>query len=191
VSSKPQWNKYTMPMPPGHQWKCSPGHNLFIADRGAVRFEYPEDWHHGPEDDGSIGFHDRVPPDDDCSLRASVIHFPPGVKLADVDRALPLDKLIVDAVARDTRSVSFDGTVHHVAKPGTAVVWVQMTFIDPIEHRPARSRMCMARARGIQPLITMDYWDDLADRFEPVWDNVMRSLWVAVPISGIGGESAN
>jgi hypothetical protein len=49
----------------------------------------------------------------------------------------------------------------------------------------------MARARGIQPLITMDYWDDLADRFEPVWDNVMRSLWVAVPISGIGGESAN
>ncbi len=191
MSHKGKWNKYTLPMPPNHGWKCSPGHNLFIADRGAVRFEYPEGWHHGPEDDGSIGFHDREPPDDDCSLRASVIHFPPGVKLADVDRELPLDKLIVDAVARDTRSVAFDGTVHRVHKLDAAVVWVQMAFMDPVEHRPARSRMCMARARGVQPLITMDYWDDQAERFEPVWANVMRSLWVAVPIAGLGGESAN
>jgi hypothetical protein len=190
VPRKDGWNKYTMSLPPNHGWKCSPGHNLFIADRGAVRFEYPEDWHHGPEQ-GCIGFHDREPPDDDCSLRASVLHFPPGVKTADVDRELPLDALIVDAVARDTRSVTFDGVVHRVAKPDSTVVWVQMTFTDPNEHRLARSRMCMARARGVQPLITMDYWDDQADRFEPVWDNVMRSLWVAVPIAGLGGESAN
>jgi hypothetical protein len=191
MSSKGKWNKYTLPMPPNHGWKCSAGHNLFIADRGAVRFEFPEAWTHGPEDDGSIGFHDRKPPADDVSLRASVLHLPPGLPMAALDRDLPLDKLIVDAVARDTRGVAFDGRVHRQPKPDAQVVWVHMTFTDPAEQRAARSRMCMARARGVQPLITMDYWDDQAAQFEPVWDHVMRTLWVATPIAGVGGESAN
>ena len=188
---QPKWDKHTLPMPPNHGWKCSPGHHLFIADRGAVRFEFPEGWTHGPEDDGSIGFHDRKPPADDVSLRTSVLRLPPGVSMAALDRDLPLDRLIVDAVTRDTRSVSYDGQVHRVPKPAAQVVWVQMSFTDPIEQRAARSRMCMARARGVQPLITMDYWEDQSGLYEPVWDHVMRTLWVAAPMAGLGGESAN
>ena len=51
--------------------------------------------------------------------------------------------------------------------------------------------MCLARARGVQPLITMDCWADMAAQFDPVWDNLMRSLMVAVPVAGIAGDAAN
>ncbi len=189
--ARPKWNKQTQSLPPGHGWKTSPGYNLFIADRGAVRFEFPQDWIHKPHDDGSIGLHDRPPPADDVSLRTSVLHLPPGVNLADLDRGLPLDRLAADAVARDGRGVAWDGTVHRVAKPDAQVVWVHLTFTDPAEHRAARSRLCLARARRVQPLITMDYWDDQAADREAVWDHVMRTLRVAVPVAGLSGESAN
>ncbi len=191
MSRKPKWNKYTMPMPAGATWQCSPGHKLFIADRGAVRFEFPEGWTHKPGDDGSIGLHDKLPPDDDVALRVSVLRIPPGVPMADLDRGLPLAGLVRDAVARDTRGVAWDGEVRVVPKPDAQVVWAHLTFTDPVEQRPARSRLCLARARGVQPLITMDYWDDDAEQHEPVWDNVLRTLWVAAPLAGLGGESAN
>ncbi len=104
-----------------------------------------------------------------CSLRV-VIRLPPGPALAALDRDLPLDRLVGDAAARTGVR---DGVVHRVAKPDAEVVWVQMTFTDPVENRPALSRTCMARARGVQPLVAMDCWADMAAQFEPVWDHVM------------------
>ena len=195
--SRPKWNKYTMPLPATHAWKCSPGYTLFIADRGAVRFEFPQGWLHGPEEDGSIGFHDRKPPDDDVSLKASVIRLPPGVNLAALNAELPVEKMILmaldgPATDPDRRAKrTFDGVVHRVAKPDAAVCWVETFGPDPENGRLVRSRMCLARARGVQPLITMDCWADMAAQFDPVWDNLMRSLMVAVPVAGIAGDAAN
>ena len=191
MAKKPKWTKRTMPLSPAHGFKCSPGYTLFIADRGAVRFEFPDKWRHGPEADGSIGFHDRKPPADNVSLKVSVMRLPPGLPLAEIDRGLPLDHLIVAAVGQDTRGAEFDRQVHRVAKPDAQVVWVELTAMDPKENRLVRSRMCMARARGVQPLITMDFWADMAEQFTPIWDHVMATLRVAVPMAGINGESAN
>ena len=33
----------------------------------------------------------------------------------------------------------------------------------------------MARGSDIQPFITVDYWPEDAQRFAPVWDEVVRS----------------
>ena len=49
--------------------------------------------------------------------------------------------------------------------------------------RMARSRICLARAENIQPLLTFDFWDDPTLRsFGPAWDEILRSLRVAEPI---------
>ena len=188
--AKPKYNKYTMSLPASHNWKCSPGHRLFVADRGAVRFEFPEAWMHGPEDDGSIGFHDRKPPDDDVSLKVTVIRLPPGASMADLDRELPLDRMLLASLDRPDRDGACDGVVHRVAKPDAEVIWVEATSRDKEQDRMIRSRMCLSRARGVQPLITMDCWADMTEQFDPVWDHLMATLWVAVPVD-ITGHSAN
>ena len=200
MSRKPKWNKYTLPLPATHTWKCSPGYTLFIGDRGAVRFEFPQGWLHGPEDDGSIGFHDRKPPDDDVSLKVSVIRLPPGTNLADLNRELPVERMIVSAIeAGDEQPAAehkdagrtFDGVVHRVAKPDADVCWVETAGPDPANGRLVRSRTCLGRARGVQPVLTMDCWADLVATYDPVWDHLMATLMIAVPVAGIGGGSAN
>ena len=193
MSRKPKWNKYTLPLPPNHGWQCAPGYTLFIGDRGAVRFEFPQDWLHGPEDDGSIGFHDRKPPADDVSLRVSVLRLPPGVNLAELNRELPVEKMIVMAVKErpDENHHPFDGHVRRVAKPDADVCWVETKRVDPDANRLIRTRTCLARARGVQPIMTFENWADLSEQFDPVWDHLMATLRVAVPVGGIAGESAN
>ena len=53
-----QWIKETLDLNPDHNWKSSPGNSIFVAGRGAVRFEVPQDWHFEP-DDNSFRFLDR------------------------------------------------------------------------------------------------------------------------------------
>ena len=45
-----QWIKETLDLNPDHNWKSSPGNSIFVAGRGAVRFEVPQDWHFEPDD---------------------------------------------------------------------------------------------------------------------------------------------
>ncbi|HSF23972.1 MAG TPA: hypothetical protein VLE20_07080, partial [Blastocatellia bacterium] len=56
----------------------------------------------------------------------------------------------------------------------------EMSFIDLLEQRDARSRICLGRGSNIQPLITMEFWEDDRTRFAPVWDDVLASLQLGV-----------
>ena len=38
------WEKRTFKLPEHHGWTATEGFNVFIADRGAVRLNYPQDW---------------------------------------------------------------------------------------------------------------------------------------------------
>src|SRR6185436_12830067 len=71
------WTSGSMPLPAGHGWKARPGSRIFVADRGAVRFEFPEGWLVRPDSD-SIKFYDKTPPDDDCVLAFSYLRLPPA-----------------------------------------------------------------------------------------------------------------
>lgn len=173
-----QWTKETYNLPPGHAWKSRPGYRIFVADSGAVRFDFPQDWVVIPGDD-AIEFHDRPPPDDDCVLKVSVMHLPPvkggwGV--------LPLERLVREVVRGDSRGVSGGEDVVTVRRDDLELAWTEVRFTDPTENRPALSRCCLARARNVQPLITLDFWEGDKEKFAPVWDEVLRSLQVAVPI---------
>jgi hypothetical protein len=190
---KPQWTKRTIPLPPDHGWTATPGYKVFVADRGAVQFQFPEAWVVLPEDGGVIAFHDRNPPDDDCVLRLSVMRLPPQViDYAKLDRELPLDGLVRQLLSHDKRpDAALDEQVCVVERPDLALAWGEVRFIDPAQNRPARSRMCLARGRGIQPLITMDFWESDLGRVSPVWDEVLRSLRVGVVIGDVTRRPLN
>ena len=38
------WEKRTLQLPENHGWTARDGYNVFVADRGMVRLDFPEGW---------------------------------------------------------------------------------------------------------------------------------------------------
>ncbi|UBF29045.1 hypothetical protein K9N68_15115 [Kovacikia minuta CCNUW1] len=179
---KPNWIKETFDLKPDHRWQAAPGYKIFVADRGAVRFEVPGNWHFEPQTK-SFRFLDRKPPKEDCCLEVSFNRLPP-VDFSD----FPLTKILKDLVEKDERDVLETGEIITVKRQTARIVWTEFKFMDPTEHREAYARICIALGSGIQCLITFDFWVDDAPRLTPVWDNVLRSLtlglYIRDPLTG-------
>ena len=70
------WEKRTLRLPADHGWSAKDGYNVFVADRGALRLDFPADWITIPQK-SSIRFHDRQPPDDRCFFEVSYVQLEP------------------------------------------------------------------------------------------------------------------
>jgi hypothetical protein len=165
-----QWIKETLELQEGHNWKSEPGTRIFVAGRGAVRFDVPQDWFFEPQEN-SFRFVDKKPPDEDCSLEVSYNILPPA-NYAD----FPLASILRKVAKNDERNVIERGKIIQLKRQTARVVWTQLKFIDEPENREAYSRICIGLGSGVQCLITFDYWVDDAERLNPVWDTVMDSL---------------
>lgn len=165
-----EWRKETLELNENHNWKSEPGTRIFVAGRGALRFDVPQDWYFEP-DEKSFRFLDNKPPKDDARLEASFNLLPPG-NWAE----FPLVPLLKKIMQEDERHPIEIGKVIQLKRQTARVVWNQIKFIDPQEHREAYSRTCIGLGSGVQCLITFDYWVDDAERLTPVWDTVMNSL---------------
>jgi hypothetical protein len=160
----------TLRMDPRHGWRARPGCKIFVADRGAVRFDYPQDWIVTFDED-SVKLHDREPPDDECCLGVSYLRVPA------IDwSGLPLRTLLQGSCRGDERSIGTFGPVTETRRVDLEVAWHEMSFVDPAQKREARSRVAMARRSNLQCLITFDFWAaDLAER-GAAWDIVLETL---------------
>jgi hypothetical protein len=172
-----KWIKETLDLKPNHHWQASPGYKLFVAGRGAVRFEVPQDWFFEP-DTKSFRFLDRQPPNDDCRLEASFNLLPP----ADW-RNFPLAQALAEIVEKDERHVLCKGDIITLDRQTANIVWTEFKFLDSEENREAYARICVGLGSNVQCLITFDYWVDDADRLTPVWDTVLRSLILGLYVS--------
>lgn len=165
-----QWKKKSLRLKDDHAWRGKPGYRIFAADRGAVRFNFPQDWVVIPDTD-SIKFHDLPPPDDNCRLEFSYMRLPP------IDwSALPLPRLVESIVEGEERELLSRGEIVHVRRHHVEVAWVEIRFLDPTEQREACSRLCLARRANIQSLLTFDFWPEDLPRLDPVWEEVVSSL---------------
>jgi hypothetical protein len=166
-----KWIKETLELKDDHRWETNPGYKIFVAGRGAVRFDVPQDWVFEP-DEKSFRFTNADPPDDDCRLEVSFNLLPPG----DWDM-FPLKSTLKQVMQKDSRDVLEWGEVVTVPRQTARIMWIEIRFMDHQEEdREAFSRTCIGIGSNVQCLITMDFWADQADRFTPVWDEVMRSL---------------
>lgn len=165
-----QWIKQTLELKEDHNWKSTPGTRIFVAGRGALRFDVPQDWHFEP-DTKSFRFLDKKPPNDDCRLEASFNLLPQGDW-----SEFPLVPLLKQIVRDDERNPIAQGEIIQFKRQTARVVWTEIKFIDPNENREAFSRICIGLGSGVQCLITFDFWADQAEKLIPVWDTVMNSL---------------
>lgn len=180
------WRQDVFKLPRRHRWKAKPGHKIFVADRGAVRFEYPAEWVVIPGAD-SIKFHDREPPHDDCLLQFSLMRLPPGVDWTD----LPLTRLVEEIVSKDPREIIVQNDIVTIERPDLELAWIEVRFVDPNERREACSRSCLGRGSDLQPFLTMDFWLEDLGRFGPVWDDVLQSIQLGLYIPDIAGPNVH
>jgi len=165
------WVKDELKLKENHTWRAPNGYRIFVADRGAVRFNIPEGWVIEPDAD-SIKFYDAKPPDDNCRLACSYLRLPPQVDWS----SLPLADLINVALNGDEREPQRAGEITHKQRADLEVAWADYTFTDPVLKRLAYTRLCIARGSLIQALITFEYWPEDAARLAAVWAEVIRSL---------------
>jgi hypothetical protein len=154
----------------GHTWRCKPGWKIFVLDRGALRFDVPQDWVTEPGAT-SVKFYDRRPPDDNCRLEVSLLRH------SQIDwSGLPLDQLLRASAAGGSGEDIRHEEMHRQSRPGVDCAWVEKLFIDPQEGKPARSRIAIVRGTNAHALVTLDFWAADAERVLPVWEEVMRSV---------------
>lgn len=178
----PKWQRQKYRLPASHGWRAKPGYKIFVADRGAVRFNVPQDWHFDL-DAKTVTFRDRPPPDDECLLQVTVMYLNPDVDWT----GLPLPEIFDQFLRQDSRGPTFPQPAQHVKRSDPELVCHESRQIDPVEKRESVSLACLARADTVLPLITIDFWPEDDAKFRPVWDEVLRSLQLNDRIDDIRG----
>ena len=61
------------------------------------------------------------------------------------------DKTIVKvAMEGDSRPIYSRSDIHEVKREDLELAWVELAFVDPLQRRDCRSRMCLGRGCDIQ-----------------------------------------
>lgn len=175
-----KWTQHKFKLDANHKWKSKPGYNIFVANWGAVRFDVPRDWF--PIPGKSFKFHDLEPPNDNCVLECSIMQFPP----TDWSE-LPLAEMFGEVLRGGYQRVISHGEIHHEQRAGFQLVWTETRYVDEAEDREAHARACVGLHESVQTFITLAYWPEDAERFTPVWDEVLRTLQLARPDRNLRG----
>ena len=176
-----EWEKREIRMQPNHGWKTQKeGYKIFVADRGAVRFEFPGNWELSPPKGNRRSFqmYDGKPPNDNIRLEVSHFYLPGfNERGQPIDwKGLPLAQMIDDVTRDRSREQTRRGQTFAIQFPGLEMAWLETEFMDPGEKRPAHTRICLARGGGVQALITMDFWPEDGATARGVWNDVVSSL---------------
>ena len=177
-----RWERRTYKLEANHKWRAKPGYQIFVADWGAVRFDFPQGWVPAPTEGTSVKLCDREPPDNDAALEISVIH------LAPIDWSdLSLAYMLKETAGNDLRgTTTWKGEVVEERRGDLEVAWQAKRWFDTGEGREACSYMALGRRKHTQVLLTYDYWRDDEGRFGAVWRDVLDSLALADQPPGLG-----
>ena len=153
-----RWNSREFNLSEKHRWKAKSSNKIFVANRGAVHFEYPQNWIIVPEG-GTICIYDGKEPDDNIRLQVSVTQIGPAGSIVNWSKLPSLDSQMEHSViGDDRRHRARRGPMLTARRRDLEYVWLGIDFVDPTEKRKAHSRACLARGRNVQTLITMEFW---------------------------------
>ena len=174
-----------MRLPENSGWQCKPGYKIFVANRGEVRFDYPDHWI--IDDRPPITFRDKEPPADTCRLQLFVYKPAAGRGAGTKPIAEVLEDLM-DIVRHEEHKDEDPGyslgrgDVVVVEREDLDLAWRSCKFFNPYREREVFSRSAAARANGVLPLIQFDFPADAKPLFDPIWNEILTSLQVGLYI---------
>ena len=193
-----RYKKTTVKMPENHGWKCAEGYNIFVANRGDVRFEFPESFINSEKDD-AILLHDKPVPHDSCRISLSVWRLPIEAGMA-MMRDVPIRQLVAQTTDPDlheerSREREAEGETVFPPRgprrdhdPGSAATSSGAPASGGGTTRPpsrGRGGSSAGTSRRVHltswPLISFEYYEDRADDFAPAFDHLMETLRIAQP----------
>ncbi|HLZ69580.1 MAG TPA: hypothetical protein VKV26_06665 [Dehalococcoidia bacterium] len=176
-----EWEKQELRLRKGHGWKAKPGWKIVVVGRGALRLDFPQDWQMAMETDEHTGWPtitltDRPEPKDRCKLQVTTMQLPPEIPWP--PGALP--EVLDHAMSGpDEYEIISRGQTMYEVRHNLQLAWREMRWVEPVEHREARSHTCLVRRRNVQALMTFVYWPEDTGRFLPIWREMLRSLRLA------------
>lgn len=177
------FQRKTLRLRDDHTWKAPDGYKIVVLDRGALSFNIPESWSLTKME--PLEIHDQPPPDDNTRLSVSFWRLPPGVDWT----GLPLAQMLSDAMKGSELEILARSEMVTSPRTDMELVWVEHRFLDPQEKREAFSRFALVRGWDVQALFTLDFWVDDAEKLQPVWDEVLRSIqlgrYIEDPTKGV------
>ena len=182
------WTRDTYQLPEDHRWRAAPGRKIVVLNGGAVMFECPAGWSVTPGTPQTDIRDGATPELSTCTLAVSCLQLPPADWTA-----LPLSRLLRETIDAADEDRIAEGPVVDAGRDDLELVWTELRVVDPCEHREARSRMALARGRGVQCLMTLAFWPEDAVRWGPVWNGALASLRLGVRIDDplLGPEAAD
>ena len=192
------WDRHVFNLPENHRWTAKPGNVVFVADRGALRFEIPQQWIVKPSKT-SVKFTDAKPPNDDMCLEVSISYLTSAygrnvdwsnLSLSEMLKQVAAEDDSGDGKAKNRKSTKNIGAPLTIKLGSLQMAWVETEFIDPGEKRPAYSRIGIAldTAAGIHAVLTMSFWPEDAARARTVWNDVFGTMkigeYIASPFRG-------
>ena len=174
-----------------HGWRCKPGYQVVVLNRGAVRLDVPKSWVVSEvKDPGGAHFtmFDRPEPDDDIRFQVSVHQLNPAIDWSGVQLDIVLAEALGGTEPTEGRRTLSQADPVVIKRSGLTIAWNDTLFIDTNENREARTRACLAHGSNVQALIKLDFWLDDTARALPAWDEILRSLrlgqYVQDPLQG-------
>ena len=187
MSEQNNWRKGYLPLPPNHGWRTtSPKNSLFVADRGAVQFEFPREWIILPPRNDSIMIQDKPYPEENMRFIVSVGQLMMGDGVGEgvplrrlgesVEWGLPIDEAFMASRTKPDDELLEVGKLRLANSPSFEAAWRQVAYIDKEENRKLISRTCIARATSTCGVITLDFWPEYASRANRVWRLMLATL---------------
>jgi hypothetical protein len=178
-----QYKKTKLRMKDNHTWTAPNGYKILMIECGVLSFNIPVKWHLAKLE--PIEIYNKPQPKDDCRLSVSFWRLPSEVDWA----SFPLQQAFFEATQHSSNLETLSQSeIVPYPREDIDILWRDHHFIDPVEKREAVSRSAMARGFNVMVLITFDYWVDDAEKFLPVWEEVMRSLqlgrYIEDPLKG-------
>jgi hypothetical protein len=181
--SNQDFDGVTMSLPENHGWKSSPGYLIFVANKGEVRFDYPETWI--TEHTSPITFRDAEPPLDTCRMRLFIYHptkkHDPSTPISDV--LMDLFDIVKYENPDDDPGYSMGrGDIVVEPREDLDLAWRQSRFFNPNLGREMTTRSAAGRAGGSIAFLLLDFPTEEREKYEAIWTEILRSLQVGLTI---------
>lgn len=158
----PPFREERLVLNPDHGWTSEPGCQVFVADRGAVRFDFPRGWCIEPGEQGAIRVQDRPSPDQSRSLQLTLNYLRDDLDWTGVTTSRIRDEL----VRRQSRKISRQDPIgQDASRDGLQFSWSSPLSLDS----GGFFQVLVARKWNIQAIFRYE--------FTPAPDNSHESFW--------------